>query len=175
MIGLLSVSSAATAQTVYSYTSQPGDFIGQGQSAVWTEADGRWTISRNFDNGADFVFRATDFSSNWNLRFAAPNDVEITPGSYPGAMTFPATPPAPGLWVFGEGRSCSPITGQFDVSEVIYDWYGRPVRFAATFTQTCPNTTASLLGSIDHTFGLSDRRRSPRTICSWSCKTGSSK
>jgi hypothetical protein len=84
--------------------------------------------------------------------------VEITPGSYPEAEKYPSQAlEAPGLSVSGEGRSCNPLNSafsNFNVADVHYDWYGRPVLFSATLQQRCSISDGSLLASIDHEFGV---------------------
>lgn len=151
---ILATAHGAGAQTTFTYDSDPGDFIGQGGSATWTDAEGTWNVSRNFDNGISFSFDETGGPSFWNLDFAAPGEVELTAGSYPNAERFPFQGAGlPGLSITGEGRGCNTLTGSFTVTAATYDWYGEPVRFAASFEQHCEGNTPALNGTIDHDLG----------------------
>lgn len=88
LLALSLTGAAASAQTTatFSYDSEPGDYIGQGQSATFTQADGLFTFTRNFDNGVSMDFDGTE---RWSVDFAAPNEAELTPGYYPDAERFP--------------------------------------------------------------------------------------
>lgn len=153
-----SFTAAGYAATTFMYDSQPGDFIGGGGSATWTDAEGRWTVRRNFDNGVSLFFTEDGGPSFWSLDFAAPGEVEITPGFYDNAEKFPfQSSGVPGLNISGEGRACNTLVSEFSeftVTQSIYDWYGRPVQFTASFEQRCFASTGSLLGSIEHQFGV---------------------
>lgn len=142
----------------FSYDSEPGDFIGQGGSATWTEADGDWDVRRNFDNGVSLSFDEVPFpGSRWDLDFAAPDDAELTAGSYLDAERFGfQSAGRPGLSVTGEGRGCNTLAGEFLVTDVRFDFYGEPVRLDASFEQHCNGTESdpALTGTIDFAQGV---------------------
>ncbi|MEM7050722.1 MAG: hypothetical protein AAF604_13735 [Acidobacteriota bacterium] len=151
MLACLIFSTAASAHSVtYTYDSEPGDFIGQGQSATWTDRDGTWTIGRNGAGGVSFDFDQMPGPSTWSLDFAAPGGIELTIGDFPNAERFPfQAANRPGLAVSGEGRGCNTLSGEFSVSEALYDWFREPVRFSATFEQHCEEATPALNGSLE--------------------------
>jgi hypothetical protein len=127
--------------------SQPGDYIGGGIDQTFTDADGVFTPSRNFDNGVSIYFNGGPHW--WYLDFAAPMDAPLAPGVYEGATRWPFQSPAsPGLSVSGEGRGCNTLTGRLEVLEVEYGAGGEVLRFAATFEQHCEGAAPALLGSI---------------------------
>jgi hypothetical protein len=143
------------ADITYSYESDPGEFIGQGLSNSYTDADGTWTVERNFANGVSFGFLGSDPNIWWDLDFAAADGSFLTMGSYPDAMRFGFQDPGhPGLEVTGEGRGCDTLTGEFTVTEVVYDWFCEPARLAASFEQHCEGVRPALTGSVDFDAGL---------------------
>lgn len=149
LCALMAISSAAWAQvTSLSLTSDPGDFIGQGQTTFLTPADGTFTASQNFDGGV-----SVDFSGQpgtfWFLDFAAANSQPLTVGTFTGATRFPFQPSnEAGLSVSGDGRGCNTLTGSFTVLEVSYGPNSTVNAFDATFEQHCEGGTAALRGEI---------------------------
>lgn len=131
------------------------DFIGQGNSATWTDAEGTWNARRNFDNGASLSFDEADPGfSNWHVDLSAPDEAELSVGSYPVAERFPFQGPGiAGLSVTGEGRGCNTLTGSFNVSEVRFDRFGEPVRLNASFVQHCGGATPALTGNVSFAKG----------------------
>jgi hypothetical protein len=133
LAGLLVPATAATAQPVETgsliMTSDPGDFVGGGQSCAYSTA-------------------AEDF---WNLDFAAPPGSPLTPGTYLGATRASFRGPGePGLDVFGNGRGCSTVTGSFVVTAVSLSGPDNSFieRFDATFEQHCEGGEPALRGEI---------------------------
>lgn len=129
--------------------SQPGDFIGGGIEQTFTEADGVFFASRNFDNGVSVRFNTPNFSHWWQVDFAAANEAPLTVGVYEGAIRFPFQGSGqPGLSVSGDGRGCNTLTGRFEVHEVAYAPSGEVVSFAADFEQHCEGNPAALFGTV---------------------------
>jgi hypothetical protein len=147
LVGIVTFSDASAATYLY-FNSEPGDYIGGGQEQTWTEDDGIFSISRNFDEGVSVDFNGTDW---WYLDFAGPGDVELSVGPYENAERFPfQSPTLPGLSVSGNGRGCNTLTGRFDILEVEYDPSGNVVSFAADFEQHCEGDDPALFGSIHY-------------------------
>jgi len=140
----------AQAQTTsLSLNSQPGDFIGQGQSLTVSATDGVFTPMRNFANGVSISFFGSQPGDFWFLDFAAPGNAPLTVGVYEGATRFPfQATTSPGLSVSGQGRGCNTLTGRFEVLEISFDTAGAITSFAADFEQHCEGATAALFGSI---------------------------
>jgi len=133
------------------YDSEPGDYIGQGETRTYTEADGTFTIFRNYDNGVNVNFQNEEW---WNLNFAAPYEAELSVSFYPNAQRWPFQDiDKPGLDFSGDGRGCNTLTGEFTISKMIYDFFGVPRRFSATLEQHCEDAPPALYGSIDYDFG----------------------
>jgi hypothetical protein len=94
--------------------SAPGDYIGGGMNQTFTESDGTFTATRNFDNGVSVFFNGGPHW--WYLDFAAPMEEPLIVGFYDEATRFPfQSPTKPGLSVSGEGRGCNELTGRFEV------------------------------------------------------------
>jgi hypothetical protein len=126
--------------------SDPGDYIGQGRTWDYNEANMTLVPAGNFQNGASF--NLTSGSEWWYLNFAGPNNEPLHMGSYTGATRFPFNSTGPGLDVSGNGRGCNMLTGQFDVMQVEYGPDGVPTTFWATFEQHCEGAVPALRGEI---------------------------
>src|SRR5262249_64034 len=99
--------------------SQPGDYIGQGQTYNYTPATGPFYPNPNFDNGVSIFYAGG--GHYWNLDFAAPFDATLTPGSYANATRWPfQAANEPGLNVSGDGRGSNTLTGKFTVNQILY-------------------------------------------------------
>src|SRR5947209_9744587 len=86
--------------------SQPGDWIGQGNTYVTT-------------NKANFTFSGSAASIyitafGYYIFFSAPNGSVLTVGSYTNLTTFPYTP---SVNVYGNSRACNKYCGVFNVFE----------------------------------------------------------
>lgn len=126
--------------------SQPGDYIGQGQEVSIDTTTHTFTAQRNYDNGVSIRVNGSTW---WYLDFAAPGEVELTPGLYEGAVRWPFQPiTQPGLNISGNGRGCNTLTGEFIVHEVLYNSDGSIGQFAADFEQHCSGVEPALFGAI---------------------------
>src|SRR5262249_27211050 len=138
--------------TLLTMVSQPGDYIGQGQSYSYTPQTGTFTANRNFDNGVSLYYSGGGHS--WNLDFAAPNDATLTPGTYANATRWPfQASGVPGLNVSGDGRGSNTLTGTFTVTQALYAYDGTVLRFAATFEQHSEGMAPALTGTINYNKG----------------------
>jgi hypothetical protein len=132
--------------TALAMSSQPGDYIGQGQMYLYTPEDTTFTPSRNFDNGVSISLGEMD---NWETDFAAPGNATLVPGVYDNAQRFPFQPSnAPGLSVYGEGRGCNTLTGRFVVKDAKYGSNGDVEHFAADLEQHCEGSSPALFGWV---------------------------
>ncbi len=131
--------------TVFSVYGQPGDYIHPGQLLL-TLPDGTFKAARNFDNGVSISIWASD---EWFTDFAAPNNAILTKGTYANAQRYPFQAAGfPGLSVYGAGRGCNTLTGNFNVLQAVYDTVGNVKAFAADFEQHCEGLGPALFGSI---------------------------
>jgi hypothetical protein len=134
---------APTPTTSYSFTSEAGDYIGGGQSASYKSPPA--TISAS-GTAADLTVAVTSGSDFWFIRLAAPHGDVLRPGVYRNAERAAfRTGRAPGLDVFGDGRGCNEVFGQFTVDQIETDASGSISVLDAHFTQRCESATAPRL------------------------------
>jgi VCBS repeat-containing protein len=137
------------------FNSQPGDYIGGGIVKTWTQADGRFSASRNYDNGVSLSYNGNGFPSGdwWYLDFAAPQNATLAPGLYDNATRFPfQAATSPGLSVSGNGRGSNELTGKFTVLQANYAADGTVLNYAADFEQHSEGGTPALFGTIKYNY-----------------------
>jgi hypothetical protein len=140
---------AATAQaqvSSLSLTSDPGDFIGQGQTTFLVPS----SVTATGSNGNSVqIFFFTGSGEFWFLDFAAPIGQNLVAGTYSNAVLYPfETSSQPGLSISGDGRSCSTATGSFTVTEISPFSNGGVSSLDIIFQQQCDGSSASLRGEI---------------------------
>lgn len=130
--------------TFVSLVSEPGDYIGQGRTYLFTpEQGGPITVSGTI-NGV-VAFSAGGFS----YRFQAPLGRRLEVGVYEGATRYPFNLLSePGLSVSGNGRGCNQLTGRFEILEAVYAPGGGVQNFAVDFEQHCEGGPKALFGVI---------------------------
>jgi VCBS repeat-containing protein len=143
------------AQTFVTMSSQPGDWVGQGQNYSFTPANSTITAHLLTDgpivSGVEVDVTAT--GQSWTLDFTAPSPGWLVPGTYTGATRWPfEAAGVPGLDVSGDGRGSNTIAGQFTVTQAVYGASGNLVTFGASFTQYGDGSTAALTGQVDFHF-----------------------
>ena len=130
-------------------TSEPGDYIGAGQSYSYDTSAGDTIGSTS--NG-QVVNASVFFAANgdwWFLDFAAPQGQTLAVGTYSGATRYPFNAPSePGLSVSGNGRGCNTLTGSFSVNEVTFGPNGYLETFDVDFEQHCEGSIAALRGHL---------------------------
>jgi hypothetical protein len=143
----------AVAQNALLYVdSQLGDDIGAGRELTFASPDSQIVVLRNQDNGVTIQVSTpgTTPPASWTIELAGPNDAALAAGAYQNAVKFGTQGTSqPGLSVSGDGRTCTTVTGSFDVLDVAYDpQAGAVVRFAADVEQHCERVFSALFGSI---------------------------
>ena len=138
-----------------SYTSDPGDPIGLGLSATYTEIDGTGSLSMDGDGGVYFEFdHATNPAIDWYVGLAAADDAQLVAGTYADVQRYPSQAAGhPGLTWRGMGRSCSLLSGSFTVTSVTWDYFSMPERISTTVEQHCNGGAPALHGQLDYDFG----------------------
>jgi hypothetical protein len=134
----------------YSFTSEPGDYIGQGQAQALTPP--LWLFVENSGNvGSGGVW--IDMRSNtggrlvdWNVTIAAPRGQTLHVGTYTDAMRAAFRQgDQPGLDVNGDGRGCNEVYGSFSVTRIELGSAGQLNAFEANFVQHCEGPSAPVL------------------------------
>lgn len=131
-------------------TSDPGDYVGGGQSYSFaTPSDVFQAASDAANTHVSIRETSPQFSHNWELDFSAPDGQQLSAGTYTGAVRDVARGPGqPGLDVFGDGRGCNTLSGSFTVLEASYGPNGYIESFDATFEQHCQGDTPALRGEV---------------------------
>jgi hypothetical protein len=131
------------AMTALAMSSQPGDYIGGGLQYLITQSDGAFTPS----NSANVVTFSINNGDSWETDFAGPTTARLEPGNYQNAQRYPFQPAGtPGLSVYGAGRGCNTLTGNFQVLQAGYNASSVLQSFSANFEQHCEGGTPALFG-----------------------------
>ncbi|WP_241235978.1 hypothetical protein [Xanthomonas sp. BRIP62411] len=143
----IGLSVACSAASIFSYSSNAGDYIGQGKSAVLTDANAKFGMSGNKDR---LTFTADGASGEyWYIRIAAPVGSVLAPGTYANAERSAfKTGRSPGLDVSSTGRGCNEIWGKVTVRQISFDAAGNVDKLEATFLQRCEQSKAPALAGI---------------------------
>lgn len=143
---------AAHAFTFLALQSEPGDFVGQGQTLHLDVTDGAFTAWRNdYYDGVSIDVQDYDPTggSLASLDFSAPFGAELAVGAFENATRLPFQPfSAPGLSVVVSSNGCNTLTGRFEVLEAVFGPGGEVVRFAANFEQHCEGAEPALFGQL---------------------------
>jgi hypothetical protein len=148
-------SSITHSANIFYFKSDPGDYIGSGQEIYLTDAEVDFTSDiYSWDNSVHFSInnfsRANPSTYNWwYANFSAPQGMPLTTGQYISANRWPFQDfDSPGLSVYGNGRGCNQLSGEFNILEVEYDQTGQISKFAVDFIQHCEFREAALAGSL---------------------------
>jgi hypothetical protein len=132
-----------------SFRSDPGDFIGQGQAARYSNLENALFQVGRGTSGSIFVRSFGYDGSAWSVDLAAPGQRLPRPGVYEGAMRHPFEPPgAPGLAVGGNGRGCNMLSGRFAVHDARYGPQALVRSFLTRFEQHCEGAGPALRGEV---------------------------
>jgi len=131
--------------TTITLNSDPGDYIGQGGSYVYTNANSLITTSPS----GGHLYLQVDGDEKWRADFQLPsNYTELTPGTYTNLTRYPFHDKAVGgLSWSGEGRGCNTLTGWIIINKATYV-SGALTELDMQFAQYCSGGTAGLYGDI---------------------------
>lgn len=158
---LMATRTSEAAWARFTFNSQPGDFIGQGQvrNIIYDTMQGQEIyvgVSFRLPTGeptmVDFVLDPFNPATNASLTFATRRlGIALQPGFYPNAQRarFEGAE-RPGLAVGYQNRACNMLTGNFTISEVVLALDGSIDRFAASFEQHCEGATPALFGTLTY-------------------------
>src|SRR5580765_1717153 len=147
---LIGSTSALAGQNILFYSSQPGDFIGQGLEVTITGAQANFSASSSRPSKAHVELRTIDTFQLYAIDLGSANSVRLVPGSYEDAQIAGLfqNPDHPGLAFTAENRSCTTVTGRFDLLEAVYDGFGGVISLAVNFEQHCNGAAPALFGKI---------------------------
>jgi len=136
----------AETETYFSYASQPGDYIGQGQAATLA-APTEFAIR---GTAGSVSFSADTGSQWWDVPLAAPRGEQLTTGLHENAARAPFNGAQPGLSVSSTGRGCNTTKGRFTVYAISADTSGQITSLDAEFTQFCDGGAGALTGTVKY-------------------------
>ena len=143
----LGVGGIAGEPTYLYLQSEPGDWVGGGQTALYTPADGTFQLNGAFGGAAELSFSSP--THWWYVDLDAPDAQPLVPGVYTGAPAIRLTGRASlDCRSSGDGRGCNTLTGQFTVFEAAYDGDGRIQSLAATLEQHCEGLPPALYADV---------------------------
>jgi hypothetical protein len=138
---------SSTSAALLSFDSDPGDFVGGGQSQNFTFTSSQFEVTLNGSQSVLTFNRPLLVSPPVSLRLEAPAGLQLTPGYYPNSHRF-ASGGLPGLNFGYDHRGCNDSTGRFLIAEAVYGPGGTVQRFHARFEQYCSGQSAGLRGTI---------------------------
>jgi hypothetical protein len=155
---------AAAQVTSLTMQSDPGDYIGLGQTYNYGQTDGTFsTLVFGNNSVVSIRFNTPSYDHWWNLNFATANGAPLTPGVYLNAKRF-ADGVSPGLDVFGDGRGCNMVSGSFEVLQATYGPAETLLSFEATFEQHCEGAAPALRGRIRYNANVALYVTAPTSI-----------
>ena len=128
----------------FDYSSDEGDYIGQGKTAAFA--------GKNFirvNSSVQAVSFSVDQGNDWwtlDLQQAGGGLLKV--GEYKNAVRYPFNSNVNGINFSGSGRGCNTLTGSFKVYDVAYDTAGQLLRLSADFTQHCEGGQPALNGRV---------------------------
>ncbi|MGZ5194311.1 MAG: hypothetical protein ACXWJM_02950 [Ramlibacter sp.] len=132
--------------TTVDLQSDPGDYIGQGQSYHYSKANSNLSVT--VDHGVIAVNIAGDQSWGGHFQFSRVQSV-LRPGTYANLTRYPFSISGRGsLEWSGQGRGCNTLTGSFVVNSATYV-NGVLQSFSLSFTQHCEGAGAALHGVVN--------------------------
>lgn len=149
----------ATGNYVY-LQSDGADYIGQGHTYTYTQANAVLTVTAN----GGHLSVGVAGNESWNGDFQTMNVLsKLAPGYYANLQRYPFhNPTAGGLSWYGEGRGCNTLVGWFVVDGVTYA--GSSIAsFDLRFEQHCEGDAAALRGAVHWASGDTTQAPGPQT------------
>ena len=128
-----------------SLQSDPGDYIGGGQSYTYTQANALLDVDAD---GGKFSI-VVEGDELWAGNFQSPSGInQLQPGTYSNLQRYPFHDPAKGgLSWSGDGRGCNTLSGWFAVDSVTYTGT-ELTSILLRFEQHCEGSAPALHGTI---------------------------
>jgi len=128
------------------WRSPVGDFVGGGKPLTFSADDGDILLSGHNSSWIEIYIDGGAFNS-WTLMFQAADHSALSTGTYLAAERWPFQDAGhPALSIYGDGRGCNNLSGQFNVFEL--DPSDPPTQFAARFVQSCEGFEPPLRGTL---------------------------
>lgn len=129
------------------FSSQNGDYIGQGATASFVTPTAG--ITARGDAGYASVSVDDQAGGWWTADFAAPPGEKLAPGTYNNAVRAPFREAGqPGLSFTGSGRGCNTVLGEFTVNTIGTAPDGTIAALDVSFIQHCESSPEALSGRV---------------------------
>ena len=139
-------SATPPATTFVSFSSEPGDWVGQGQSARYALADGIWFARYDADGSSGRITIGMR-DGTFSLLLGSPSGERLGVGTYARAARFSDFGQA--MLDFGAfRRGCNEASGQFVIHTMRLGPDDSLDRLHATFEQRCAGSTGMLRGEV---------------------------
>jgi len=139
----LGAAAASAQSTALWIQSEPGDYIGQGQTNLYQAPPTTVSVwRRDWDQSIDVSF------GDWWLSLAARGNQPLATGAYEMAARSSFRGTSAGLDFSGQGRGCNTVQGRFSVLEVAYDSGGSVTKLAVNFEEHCEGLAPALYGEL---------------------------
>lgn len=132
---------AFAAETSLTIASDARDSLGQGRFYSYSVTDGFFSAERSSSNIVSVLF--TGLGDLWHLYLAAPNNSELTVGTYQGTRDAFNPGSAPGMRI-SNGFICD-ASGSFEIKEISYGANNEVLSLWATFEQVCQSSPQAVL------------------------------
>ncbi len=141
------VSNSPGPHTAIWLSSEPGQWVGNGEDQLITPNDGPINGTGNSNGSfAKVSYDSSKAGGFWTLQFGGPGGLPLSVGHYPTNGSGSSGDAY--MDVSGDGRGCSLRTGSFDIKEIEFDTSGQLERLHATFEQHCEGSTSALHGTV---------------------------
>jgi hypothetical protein len=141
------------------FTSDPGDSIGQGKSYSYSTRKG--DVLEVPTVGSSTLELTIQIAGkqvpDWSVTLDAPGEPgqpaagrpdTLVPGTYTDAHRYPLNGTSPGLTVNAFSSACNEVTGSFTITKAVFFPSGYVQAFNATFVQHCEGAAPALRGDI---------------------------
>ncbi len=142
-------------QTEFSFVSEPGEYVGGGQTLSYSPENANFSVSRSpSNNSIGFWIRSfTNTSDYWSVNFAAPAGESLEVGTYTGATRYPFQDAEdPGIAISGQHRGYNTSVGEFTITQLITGADGSIENFAATFWYASYDSAPLMTGEINFNY-----------------------
>jgi len=133
------------------FTSDPGDWVGQGGSYSYSAASGdNLSVTSSNDNNTLNVSVQGANGDRWSLTLVARLGQALAPGEYNFVdwYTYQQGSNGPGLELSGNLRGCGLQSGSFTIDNITFGPFGYVQNLDAAFVQRCYQSEAALRGEV---------------------------
>lgn len=131
----------------FSFVSEPGDPIGEGQS-VTTDRVQAFSLYDTFHREIEVYVLYTAGNLSYVLLLQAPEGEVIQPGRYDGAVLYGSDRTRPGMSLESGTFGCDTIDGRFTVHQITRGYGENIERLRVTFEQQCNGAPGRLTGEV---------------------------